>query len=413
MVWVVLIQYIKIYNYHHRKPVNDDSKRPVHADSANNFAEAGPYRRALPQVIAKQNVLYKLIYHFSRNPQILACSAKNLLMFDLGLALGISTIVIPVLRGFQADRSDSEETIHLTATESSWYGSLVFLTQPIGSVISGWVTEQIGRKRAMLVCNIPHIIAWALLAWAGSVTELFVAGALLGLGIGLMEAPILTYVGEISHISIRGPLLAFSNFAIMIGSLVMYLLGTYFTWRTCALISLFAPIITILVLLLVPESPYWLMSQNRGDEAMASLQWLRGWVAQMSVKPEFDEISLYVDKANRCKNCIQLDRTCEHSKRYMDKAKDLLCTKAFRPLVLITFLFFVVQLNASAAIRPFLIQVFQTFGVPMDGNWATVVIGLMDLLSSCVCILTVKLIGKRNLFVYSVAISCICCTALG
>lgn len=333
-------------------------------------------------------------------------------MFDLGLALGISTIMIPILRGLQTDRFP-DEPLHFTAVESSWFGSLAFMTQPIGSVVSGWITEQIGRKRAMLIVNIPHITAWAMLYWATSVWELFVAGVLLGLGVGLMESPIMTYVGEISHKSIRGPLLAFSNLSVMIGSLVMYLLGSLFAWRTCALISLFVPIITVLLLLLVPESPYWLMSQDRNEEAIASMQWLRGWVSKKAVQPEYDEISSYIDKANRCKECTRLDRSCEHSKRYMDKAKDLVRTKTIRPLILVTFIFFVVHINVNSAVRPFLVQVFQTFGVPMDPNWATVVIGLMDFLSNFICIFAVKFFGKRNLFLYSVGVSFICCASLG
>lgn len=188
-------------------------------------------------------------------PQILACSAKNLLMVDLGLALGFSTIAIPVLLGLQSDRYPNE-TMHFTAEEASWFGSLAFMTQPIGSIVSGWITEQIGRKRAMLVVNVPHIIGWAMLYYAQTNTVLFVAGVLMGLGVGLMESPIMTYVGEISHPSIRGPLLAFSNLAVMFGSFAMYLLGTVFTWRQCALIGFFVPIITIIAILFVNCTPF-------------------------------------------------------------------------------------------------------------------------------------------------------------
>lgn len=117
-------------------------------------------------------------------------------MVGLGAALGFSTILIPILLGLQPERYPNE-TMHFTAEEASWFGSLAFMTQPIGSVISGWITEQIGRKRAMMLVNIPHIIAWAMLYFAQSNTVLFVAGVLLGLGVGLMESPIMTYVGEI------------------------------------------------------------------------------------------------------------------------------------------------------------------------------------------------------------------------
>lgn len=50
----------------------------------------------------------------------------------------------------------------------------------------------------MLVVNIPHIIAWLLLYTAASKEIIFIAFGLLGLGVGLMEAPIITYLGEIT-----------------------------------------------------------------------------------------------------------------------------------------------------------------------------------------------------------------------
>lgn len=67
----------------------------------------------------------------------------------------------------------------------------------MGSVLSGIVLEPLGRKRSMILVNIPHIIAWLMLYQAGSLEEMYIAAILLGLGVGFMEAPIVTYVGEI------------------------------------------------------------------------------------------------------------------------------------------------------------------------------------------------------------------------
>lgn len=50
----------------------------------------------------------------------------------------------------------------------------------------------------MLVVNLPLIVAWFMLYKASSVLQIFIANVLLGLGVGLMESPIITYVGEIT-----------------------------------------------------------------------------------------------------------------------------------------------------------------------------------------------------------------------
>lgn len=70
-------------------------------------------------------------------------------------------------------------------------------TTIIGSMISGLVTEPMGRKKALMFVNIPHLFGWFLLYYSTELLHVFVAIWLLGLGVGLMEAPIITYVGEI------------------------------------------------------------------------------------------------------------------------------------------------------------------------------------------------------------------------
>lgn len=123
---------------------------------------------------------------------------KNLLIFDIGLAYGLPTIVIPALRRLvQHTPNNPPETLHFTAEQSSWYGSIALLTTTVASLVSGWLGESLGRRRTMIVVNVPFIVAWVLLYRATMIEEIFVAGGLLGLGIGLTESAVIAYVGEI------------------------------------------------------------------------------------------------------------------------------------------------------------------------------------------------------------------------
>lgn len=69
--------------------------------------------------------------------------------------------------------------------------------QPIGSLLSGTTMEPFGRKMSLLIVNIPHVIAWLIMYFVQDVTWLFIGNVIIGLGIGFMEAPLMTYVGEI------------------------------------------------------------------------------------------------------------------------------------------------------------------------------------------------------------------------
>ena len=52
-------------------------------------------------------------------PQILASTAKNLLLLDLGMAVSFPTIVIPALRGLKAHDKDF---LSFTDVQASWFG---------------------------------------------------------------------------------------------------------------------------------------------------------------------------------------------------------------------------------------------------------------------------------------------------
>lgn len=74
-------------------------------------------------------------------------------------------------------------------------GSVNYVVEPLGSVMSALITDVLGRRRTMQLVNVPLIIAWFMMYNATSVTEIFIADILLGLGVGLMESPIITYIG--------------------------------------------------------------------------------------------------------------------------------------------------------------------------------------------------------------------------
>lgn len=123
----------------------------------------------------------------------------------------------------------------------------------------------------MMVVNIPLGIAWFILYRAASISEIFVANVLLGLGVGLMEAPTITYIGEIwfansissksfeiasiywcfSEPSLRGILLAYSNTSGTLGIFIVYLLNTMMSWRMAALVCMFVPIVSLILLCFV------------------------------------------------------------------------------------------------------------------------------------------------------------------
>lgn len=148
---------------------------------------------------------------------------------------------------------------------------------------------------------------------------------------------------------------------------------------------------------------------------MRSLQWLRGWVSSRTVETEFNDMTRYIKEANACDMCRHSKPTkkCEHNCTYLEKCSDLLKPKFTKPFLMISICFMIIQLSGNCAIRPFLVQLMVTMRLPLDANWASVIMSAADISSNLVCmaIMTVKNVGKRVMFAVAL-VGCIL-SALG
>lgn len=129
----------------------------------------------------------------------------------------------------------------------------------------------------------------------------------------------------------------------------------------------------IIIFAQLPETPLWLLSKGRTDEATKSLQWLRGWVPSEAVAVEFKEMQRYSHNSNSCIKCQKLGVECLHpAPTFADRLKELMRKRALRPFSIVMFLFVTHQFGGMPSLRPYMVQVFQAFGVPLDANWTTV-----------------------------------------
>ena len=147
--------------------------------------------------------------------------------------------------------------------EGSWVGSLFNLGAFLGAIPAGLVVDWLGRKVALCSLTIPLIGSWLLLAFSGSVYELYMGRLLGGIAVGAISVAAPTYTAEIAESSIRGALGTLFQLQITLGILFGYIAGLVGDFRGINLISCSLPILFFVTFVWMPESPTFLLAQDR------------------------------------------------------------------------------------------------------------------------------------------------------
>ncbi|XP_050428169.1 facilitated trehalose transporter Tret1-like [Adelges cooleyi] len=331
-------------------------------------------------------------------PQILATSAKNCLLLTYGMTLGLPTIAIPALYTKNASNEKFSDTLQLTREQISWFSSINLICVPLGCIMSGALTQPFGRKPSMVMLNLPFIMAWLLFHNASTVVELYLALAICGLCGGLLEAPVLTYVAEITQPHLRGVLSASASTTVILGTMSQFVMGNFLHWRKVALINTFIPICALISLLFIPESPHWLISKGRVADAEKSLCWLRGWVNPEKVQFELSTIrkSIAMNKEK-----IKMKKNKKFYSFYIKRTFLL-------PYFIITATFFFGHFGGMTTLQTNAVQIFETLGSPISGYASTLILGMAQLMGGILCLTLIHWTGKRPLAIISTLGTSLC-----
>lgn len=284
--------------------------------------------------------------------------------------------------------------------------------QPVGNILSGFCVETMGRKGSMFIVNILPTIGWLLLATANTKVMAFASFILLGIGIGLCNS--ITYISEICEPSVRGVLSAGAGISGTAGIFMVFLLGSVIPWRHVAFICAAIPISNMLIAFFVPETPIYLLSKKKEAKAEKSLQWLRGWVSPQAVTPELNQLKKVSDLSTSCLECIKHEVKCDHpAPKLMDKFKDMTERRTLKPFTLITLLFLLMQFSGMFATRPYIVQILSAHGLSWDANFTTVALGVIGVFANICIVFSIRLLGKRNIYLYSMFGNFLTCFGLG
>ncbi|KAL0033523.1 hypothetical protein WJX79_001225 [Trebouxia sp. C0005] len=199
--------------------------------------------------------------------------------FLFGYDTGVISGALPYLR--------DDLLVHHIAAKSRlvWIQEVIVsaavLGAGVGSAIGGWFSDQVGRKKALLVGDVLFTLGALLMAAAGSPNALIAGRAFVGLGVGLASVTVPVYIAESAPPSVRATLVTVNVLMITTGQFVAYLvdfLCTFLpgTWRWMLGVAAVPSVLQLAGLLFLPESPKWLASKGQHEAAEQALRSLRG-----------------------------------------------------------------------------------------------------------------------------------------
>ncbi len=266
-----------------------------------------------------------------------------------------------------------------------------------GSLGSGVLGQKIGSRAALRIMGVLYVISAIGCAFAPSWIFFLVFRFIGGIGIGGSSVLGPVYIAELAPAKWRGRLVGLFQINIVIGILLAYLSNAIIVhfafgaieWRVELGVAALPAIFFLVLLLSVPQSSRWLVSQNRIDEALLILQRMGSPDSQAEV--DAMRLALVEEEGS---------------------AKSTLFTKRHSlPIFLAITIGMFNQLSGINAILYYLNDIFRSAGFgQMSSNVQAVAIGAANLLATMLGISLIDKLGRKTLLLIG-AVGCGLCLA--
>ncbi|CAH0395626.1 unnamed protein product [Bemisia tabaci] len=185
--------------------------------------------------------------------------------FIAGTIEAQSAVLLPQLEG--------SKELPITKDQASWIASMGTLLCPLTSILCGPLMDILGRRLVFKIYYSVSTIGYLIIAFAKEVWHLYIGRLCLAFSLGFTVANVI-YLPEITTTSQRSLVLATINPLFSLGLLFSYVVGGYLRWDVASLIHTLICGLGLFSVLFLPESPAWLVKEQRPEDARNVFRWL-------------------------------------------------------------------------------------------------------------------------------------------
>ena len=307
--------------------------------------------------------------------------------FDAGIISGVMSYAGP--------------EFNLSDGQTGWVVSSPSFAAMIAMLISGRLSDIVGRKRILIIVAFAYAFSALTSAYATSYEMLYIARMIGGFAFGaaLILAP--TYIAEISTAENRGKLVSIQQLNIVLGFFAAFLSNYYlnhlnsqgtsiFTdenvWRWMLGVEIVPAVLYFFFMFFVPKSPRWLILVGKTEEAKKVLNDIHGGKqAELEIK--------------------SIEQNIKDGKKTSKIAIKELLKPSLRFIIMVGLVIGVLQqITGINAVYFYATSIFKQTGIGTDAAFSSgVLLSFTSVLFTLVAIYLIDRMGRRPLLLLGMA----------
>lgn len=313
--------------------------------------------------------------------QVVAAAFASLSSVSIGFITSYSSLTLQQLR-------NDTSIDYVDLRDSGWIASLPSISSIAGSLFGGFFMDAVGPRMTLVITALPCLFSWAFIVFGNSVTLLYVGRLITGIFLGIFSPVPQVYATEIAEPHIRGLMGAFPEAAVALGSLLCYGFGAVTDWRWLAVVSALVPGLPLfLSMVVLPESPQWLVKKGKLTSAEKSIKFFR--CSTHNAKAEVDVIHSNILETDGAEISVW------EQLRLFRKPQN------WKPVLVVFLVFICGQFSGFAVVTAYTVDIFNEAEANLNANTATVIVGVVRFIATLVSAVLLDRVGRKPLLIIS------------